>query len=98
MKPSKDDCITCLQLVYRQSSVKKTTSKNISSNNTPHIFTLFTVYTDNGTRTVYICILECCKGHLMLTIFFCKSNLTKFTLSRMTWNGHSNFAAYFTLL
>ena len=31
-----------VKYIYRQSSVKKTTSKNTSSNNTFHIFTLFT--------------------------------------------------------
>ena len=39
-------------LIYRQSLVKKPTSNNISSNNTPHIFTLFTDFRGCGNSAL----------------------------------------------
>ena len=38
-------CVNVRTIMYRQSSVKKPTSKNTSSNNTFHSFTLFTYVT-----------------------------------------------------
>ena len=39
--------------IYRQSLVKKPPSKNISSNNTSHIFTLFTCVTHDNPEHKY---------------------------------------------